>query len=102
MSATVEFCAILNIRYLNPMLMGSAHDWVADNMPEMPAGIIRMRSFHVAPDRGMSIMWFDSQDHLNQAFDALKQFQQEIAKRFEAKCEAHKAITSPELDFGDF
>ena len=50
-----------------------------------------MRSFHIAPDRGMSIIWFDSQDHLDAAFPHLKAFQQQIAERFEARCEAQKA-----------
>lgn len=100
MSQGPEFCAFLSIRYLNPLLMGSAHDWVADNMPPMPEGVIRMRSFHIAPDRGMSIIWFDSHDHLDAAFPHLKAFQQQIAERFEARCEAQKGITSPEIDFG--
>jgi hypothetical protein len=101
MSEDVEFCAILTIRYLNPMLMGSAHDWVAQNMPsEMPQGFLRSRSFHIAPDRGMTILWFDKQKNLDAAFPFLKSFQQEIAKRFEANCNAQKGITSPELNAG--
>jgi hypothetical protein len=44
MSEDAEFCAILTIRYLNLMLMGSTHDWVAQNMPsEMPRGFLRSR-----------------------------------------------------------
>ena len=38
MSQATEFCAFLSIRYLNPLLMGSAHDWIADNMPPIPEG----------------------------------------------------------------
>ena len=39
MAAEVEFCAILTIRYKNPLLMGSAHDWVSENQPaEIPKG----------------------------------------------------------------
>ena len=101
-SQGIEFCAFLNIRYLNPLLMGSAHDWAEDNMPnEMPDGIIRTRNFHIAPDRGMTIVWFDTQEHLDAAFPFLKAFQQQLAERFEARIEAHKGITSPEMDFGD-
>jgi hypothetical protein len=100
MSQGTEFCAILSIRYLNPLLMGSAHDWVNDNMPPMPEGVIRMRNFHIAPDRGMTIIWFDNQEHLEFAFPHLKAFQQQIAERFEGRVEAQKGITSPELDFG--
>ena len=100
MPANVEFCAILTIRYLKPSLMGSAHDWVSENMPQLPSGVIRMRSFHIAPDRGMSIIWFKEQIFLDEAFPRLREFQQAIADRFEAKCEAQKGITSPELDMG--
>lgn len=101
MTSGPEFCAFLTIRYLNPLLMGSAHDWIADNMPPPPAGVIRMRSFHIAPDRGMSIIWFDSQENLDAAFPHMKAFQQQIAERFEARIEAQKGITSPAGDFGD-
>jgi hypothetical protein len=101
MSHNIEFCAFLSIRYLNPLLMGSAHDWIDDNMPEeMPKGIIRIRNFHIAPDRGMTILWFDTQENLDAAFPFLKAFQQQIAERFEARVEAQKGITSPDSDFG--
>jgi hypothetical protein len=81
--------------------MGPAHDWIDDNMPEeMPKGIIRIRNFHIAPDRGMTILWFDTQENLDAAFPFLKAFQQQIAERFEARVEAQKGITSPDSDFG--
>lgn len=48
----------------------------------------------------MSIIWFSEQKFLDAAFPLLKQFQQAIADRFEAKCVAQKGITSPELDMG--
>ena len=44
-------------------------------MPESPRRIIRMRSFHMAPDRGMTIIWFNSQQNLDAAFPGLKEFQ---------------------------
>ncbi len=101
MAAEVEFCAILTIRYKNPLLMGSAHDWVSENQPaEMPKGCKKMRSFHIAPDRGMTIIWFDTKDNLEAAFPFLKSFQNELATRFEAYCNSEKAITSPDLDVG--
>ena len=100
MSENVEYCAILSIRYLKPSLMGSAHDWVEQNMPPPPQGVLRMRSFHIAPDRGMTIIWFSHKTFLDDAFPKLKEFQQAIADRFEAKCEAQKGITSPDLDMG--
>ena len=101
MADDVEFCAFLTTRYLNSKLMGPAHDWVADNMPELPRGVIRMRSFHMAPDRGMTIIWFNSQKNLDAAFPGLKEFQKVLASRCEARCDAQKGITSKEFDFGD-
>ena len=80
MSQATEFCAFLSIRYLNPLLMGSAHDWIADNMPPIPDGVVRMRSFHIAPDRGMTIIWFDNQEHLDAAFPHMKAFQ--VGRRY--------------------
>ena len=102
MSHNVEFCAFLSFRFLNPLLMGSAHDWAKENTPEeLPTGIIRMRNFHIAPDRGLAIVWFDTQENLDAAIPFFKGMQQQIAERFEARVELQKGIPSPDLDFGD-
>ena len=93
------FCAILHFRYLNPKLMGPAHDFVEQNAPkEMPKGFVSSRSFHIAPDRGMAIMWFKTQEDLDNAFPILKDFQNKLAEMFNGKVIAEKAITSPSLD----
>ena len=63
--------------------------------------LIAMRSFHIAPDRGMSICYFDTNENLNNAFKSLKEFQQNVAGKFEAKADAQKAITSSQSDFGE-
>ena len=68
MIGEIEFCAFLTTRYLKSKLMGSAHDWVAVNMPELHRGLIRIRSFHVAPDWGTIMMCFNSQKNLDNAF----------------------------------
>ena len=100
MEKTTQFCAILSIRYLNAHLMGPAHDWAAQNLTDMPDGVSAVRSFHVAPDRGLTIVWFDTQEQLDADYSGLVEFQNEIAKRFEAKTESRKGITSSEYDFG--
>ena len=64
-------------------------------------GLIAMRSFHIAPDRGMSLCYFDTNENLNAAFPSMKEFQQRVAAKFEAKADAQKAITSSQSDFGD-
>lgn len=101
LSETVEFVIIMSMRYMNPSLMGLAHDWAEKNTPDEIPGSHRMRSFHVAPDRGMSIMWFKDQGDLDAAFPMVKQVMNEMAEKFEARAEIQKGITSPELGWGD-
>ena len=93
MSDNVEFCAILTIRYLNHLLMGSAHDWVAANMPsEMPQGFLRSRSFHIAPDRGMTILWFDNQENLDNNIDLKIAENNKASKELLVKLEKSNAL----------
>ena len=101
MNKPVKFCAILTMRYTNKSLMHSAHDYIDRHMPPQPKGLIAMRSFHIAPDRGMSICYFDTNENLNNAFKSLKEFQQNVAGKFEAKADAQIAITSSQSDFGE-
>ena len=101
MTGDVKFCAILTMRYMNKSLMQSCHDYIASHMPPPPKGLIAMRSFHIAPDRGMSLCYFDTNENLNAAFPSMKEFQQSVAAKFEAKADAQKAITSSQSDFGD-
>ena len=73
----------------------------AQHMPPPPQGLVAIRSFHIAPDRGMSICYFDTNENLNNAFPLLKEFQLGVAAKFEAKADAQKAITSSQSDFGE-
>ncbi len=101
MSESVEFVIIMSLRYMNPALMGPAHDWVEQNTPSEIPGAHRMRSFHIAPDRGMTIIWFKDQAALDAVFPMIKQLQAELAERFDGRAEIQKGITSPDLEFGD-
>ena len=101
MISDVKFCAILTMRYMNKSLMQSCHDCIASHMPPRLKGLITMRSFHKAPDRGVSLCYFDTNKNLNAAFPSMKEFQHRVAAKFEAKADAQKAITSSESDFGD-
>ena len=38
---------------------------------DMPKGFVASRSFHIAPDRGMSIMWFETQQDLDINFNGM-------------------------------
>lgn len=81
--------------------MQSCHDYIDAHMPPPPKGLIAMRSFHISPDRGMSIFYFDTNKNLNAAFPSMKEFQQNVAAKFDAKADAQKAITSSKSDFGE-
>ena len=71
-------------------------------MPPPPNGLIAMRSFHIAPGRGMSLCYFDTNENLNAAFPSMKEFQRSGAAKFEAGADAQKAITSSQSDFDDY
>ena len=58
MNQPVKFCAILTMRYTNKSLMHSAHDYIDKHMRSPPKGLVAMRSFHIAPARGMSNLLF--------------------------------------------
>ena len=60
-----------------------------------------MPSFHIAPDRGMSIIWFESQEALDAQLLMTKEFQNMLAEKFQWSAETHKGVTSPNLQFGD-
>ena len=70
-------------------------------MPPPLNGLIAMRSFHIAADKGMSLFNFNTNSNLHAAFPLMKEFQQSVAAKFEAKADAQKAITSSQSDFGD-
>ena len=101
MSESVEFVIIMSMRYMDPALMGPAHDWAEKHAPSEVPGAHRMRSFHIAPDRGMPVIWFNSQEALDAVFPTIKQIQAELAERFQGRAEIQKGITSPDLEFGD-
>ena len=67
--------------------MQSCHDYIDAHMPPPPKGLIAMRSFHISPDRGMSIFYFDTNENLNAAFPSMKEFQQNVAAKFDAKAD---------------
>jgi hypothetical protein len=71
-------------------------------MPPPLNGLIAMRSFHIAPSRGLSLCYFDTNKNLNAAYPSMKEFQQNGAAKFEAEADAQKAITSSQSDFGNY
>ena len=63
-------------------LMQSCHDYIASHMPPPPKGLIAMRSFHIAADKGMSLFNFNTNSNLHAAFPLMKEFQQSVAAKF--------------------
>lgn len=57
-----------------------------------------MRKFHMAPDGGLEIAYVDTIDNHNAAFPFMKELQQSVAIKFDAKADAQKVIMSPQLD----
>ena len=80
--------------------MQSFHDYIAGQMPPLSKGLIAMGSFHITPDRGMSVCYFDTNENLNAAFLSMKEFQQPVAANLKAKADAQKSITYSQPDFG--
>ena len=62
---SANFCVFLQIRYMNPKVMGIAHDYLADNQPvKNPKGRLWMNSFHVSSDKGLGFHCFDTKENI--------------------------------------
>ena len=96
-----QFVIIMLIRYTKPSLMAPAHDWAEKNVPRDIPGAHCHRSFHIAPDRGMSILYFKDKADLDAALPMVKDALNGMGERFEAKVEIQKGITSPGMDWGN-
>ena len=58
-----QFVIIGNFRYANAKLMGVGHDWLEENGDCSGfKGIIRIEAFHIVPDRGMGLFFFDTKE----------------------------------------
>ena len=51
--------------------------------------------------RGMSIIWFESQEALDAQLPMIKEFQNVLAEKFQGRAVTQKGVTSPNLQFGD-
>ena len=78
----------LNRAIQDKSLMQSYYDYIASHMPPPPKCLTSMRLFHIAPDRDLSLCYFDTNENLNAAFPSMKEFQQNVAAKFEAKADA--------------
>ena len=101
MTGDVKILCHLNHAILKQIAYAERHDYIAGHMPPPPKGLIAMRSFHIAPDRGMSLCYFDTNENLNAAFPSMKEFLKALLKNSKQKADAQKAITSSQSDFGD-
>ena len=95
---SANFCVFLHIRYMNPKVMGIAHDYLADNQPvKNPKGRLWMNSFHVSPDKGLGIHCFDTKENMENFIPLIKERITNFATKFECKFTVETGILSPEL-----
>ena len=51
-------------RYINAKIMSAGHDWAKGNADLRGLkGLIKVDTFHIAPDRGMAIYYFRKTEH---------------------------------------
>ena len=95
---SANFCVFLHIRYMNPKVMGIAHDYLADNQPvKNPKGRLWMNSFHVSPDKGLGIHCFDTKENMENFLPLMKERIENFSTKFECKFTIETGILSPEL-----
>ena len=95
---SANFCVFLHIRYMNPKVMGIAHDYLAANQPDKnPKGRLWMNSFHVSPDKGLGVHCFDTTENMENFLPLMKERIENFATKFECKFTIETGILSPEL-----
>ena len=65
---------------------GVGHDWAEDNADlTWVKGLIKVDTFHIAPDKGMAIYFFKSSEQAKQSLPGLKEFFARYADMFECR-----------------
>ena len=80
------FVIIGNFRYANAKLMGVGHDWLEENGDFSGfQGIIRIEAFHIVPDRGMGLFFFDTKESAKEALPEMQRAMRDYAQMFDCK-----------------
>ena len=78
-----NYCVFLNIRYINPKVMGIAYDFLADNQSaKNPRGWLWMNSFHVSPGKGLGVHCFDTKENMGNFLPLMKERFQNLQVSF--------------------
>ena len=73
-----------HFRYANANLISVAHDWLEDNGDFSGfEGMLRAEAFHIVPDRGMGLFFFDTKESAQAALFEMKQRMRDYAQMFE-------------------
>ena len=64
---------IRRFKYINAKIMSAGHDWAEENADLRGLkGLIKVDTFHIAPDRGMAIYYFRKAEHATAALPQLE------------------------------
>ena len=77
---------IERFRYINAKIMSAGHDWAKGNADLRGLkGLIKVDTFHIAPDRGMAIYYFRKAEHATAALPQLENSFNDYSKMFDCK-----------------
>ena len=66
--------------------MSAGHDWSEENADMRGTkGLIKIDTFHIAPDRGMGIFYFRTAEHARAALSQLENSFNDYSKMFDCK-----------------
>ena len=73
-------------RYINAKIMSAGHDWAEENADLRGLkGLIKVDTFHIAPDRGMAIYYFRKAEHATVALPQLESSFNDYSTMFDCK-----------------
>ena len=73
-------------RYINAKIMSAGHDWVEENSDLSGLkGLIKVDTFHIAPDRGMAVFYLRTGEHAKAALPQLENSFIDYSKMFDCK-----------------
>ena len=73
-------------RYSNARIMGVGHDWVEENGDFSHLdGMKRVDTFHISPDRGRAVYYFEDTAKAQAALPVLKKMMLDYAVMFECQ-----------------
>ena len=82
----VPIVIIGRFRYTNAKVMGIGHDWAEGNADlTWVAGLIKVDTFHIAPDLGMAVFFFQEPEQAKATLPELRNFFQGYSEMFDCK-----------------